>query len=65
MQQLAGVEVHAQSDDGRLVVTVEETPAHRAADTVMDLHNVAGVLSAAVVYHHNEFETEEGSHETQ
>lgn len=51
---LAGVEVHAVSPEGRMVVTVE-----RAADRDMtaafdDISRLPGVLSAALVYHHDE-----------
>jgi nitrate reductase NapD len=55
--ELPGVEVHATADDGRMVVTVEDE-APRLADTVMGLHNVDGVLSASLIYHHFE-ESEE------
>lgn len=51
---LPGVEVHGASDDGRFVVTVEETDDHSSADTVLALHRLDGVLSAALVYHHFE-----------
>jgi nitrate reductase NapD len=51
---LSGVEVHAASQDGRLIVTVEDTDDAPAADTVLALHRMEGVLSAAIVYHHFE-----------
>lgn len=54
---MAGVEVHAATDDGRLIVTVEDDDDRVLADTVMSLHNVPGVLSAAMVYHQFEDET--------
>jgi nitrate reductase NapD len=55
--ELPGVEVHATAEDGRMVVTVEDEES-RLADTVMGLHNVDGVLSASLIYHHFE-ESEE------
>lgn len=49
-----GVEVHAISAEGKLVVTVEEDNARMMADTVMRFQDVPGVLSAAMIYHHYE-----------
>lgn len=51
---MPGVEVHAVTPEGRMVVTVE-----RAADAEMtaafdDINRLPGVLSAALVYHHDE-----------
>ena len=48
---IAGVEVHAASDDGKLIVTVEEENDRILADTVLSLRDVPGVLSASMVYH--------------
>lgn len=52
--EIPGVEVHAISDEGRLVVTVEEDDTGMMADTVMSLQNIPGVLSASMIYHHFE-----------
>ena len=52
--QLDGVEVHAISEEGRIVVTVEQDDTHKMADTVMHLQDIEGVLSAAMIYHHYE-----------
>ena len=46
-----GVEVHGNSEDGRLVVTVEGEDRSRTGDTVMQIQNVEGVVSASLVYH--------------
>ena len=54
LQTLAGVEVHASSDVGKLVVTVETEHEGAMADTVVAIQNLSGVMSAAMVYHHNE-----------
>lgn len=53
----SGVEVHQVTADGRLVVTVEGDNASKVGDTVMKLHNLDGVLSAAMVYQHCEQDT--------
>ena len=52
-----GVEVHQTADDGRLVVTIEDTPDRFASQTLLDLRSVDGVLSAALVYHHCDTES--------
>lgn len=49
-----GVEVHGASEDGRIVVVVEDTPDRFASDTIMALHQVPGVLSLTLTYHHFE-----------
>jgi nitrate reductase NapD len=52
LEALAGVEIHGRSEDGKLVVTVEDTGETRAADTVMAIQNVSGVLNAVLIYHY-------------
>jgi len=53
LNSIDGVEVHA-NDNGRLVVTVENDMTHSMADRVTEIQLMNGVLSAAVIYHHNE-----------
>lgn len=46
---IPGVEVHAITDDGRMVVTIEnEMP--ETIETVTSLHDIEGVLSASMIY---------------
>jgi nitrate reductase NapD len=47
-----GVEIHQSTGDGRLVVTVEDTPDSWAAETIKNFTEIKGVLSAALVYHY-------------
>ena len=54
MEALAGVEVHAQSDDGRLVVVIEDTDTAFASDIIMALHQIPGVIPLTINYHHFE-----------
>ena len=54
LETLPGVEVHAISEEGRLVVTVEEPDARMMADRVVQVQDVPGVISAAMIYHHYE-----------
>lgn len=49
-----GVEIHGRSEDGRFVVVVEDTPARLASETIMDLHQIPGVVSLTLTYHHFE-----------
>lgn len=56
---MEGVEVHQTGDGGRIVVTVEDTGARRALDTMAEIHRLDGIVAAALVYHH--FEPEPGA----
>lgn len=51
--EFPGVELHAATDDGRLIVTVEDAPDMSAADCYVQLNLLDGVLSAAVVYEYS------------
>ena len=46
-----GVEVHGNNEDGRIVITVEQASAGRISDTLVEIQDVPGVLSAAMIYH--------------
>ncbi|MDA7964429.1 chaperone NapD [Ruegeria sp.] len=54
IENVEGAEVHAASDDGRLVVVVEDTDDRLASETIMDLHQIPGVISLSLTYHHFE-----------
>jgi len=49
-----GVEVHAATPDGKLIVTLDNPSDAEAADTLYGLKDVDGVLSTALVYTHFE-----------
>ncbi len=51
---MAGVEVHARTEEGRLVVVVEDTEDRRASETIMEMHQIPGVVSLTLTYHHFE-----------
>lgn len=54
MSAFDGVEIHGVSDDGRIIVVVEDTSDRFASETIMALHQVPGVLSLTLTYHHFE-----------
>ena len=51
---LPGLEIHNDTGDGRFIVTVEDLNGVCAADTIMQLHRLDGVLSAVMVYQYND-----------
>ncbi|HIE01995.1 MAG TPA: glutamate synthase [Thiotrichaceae bacterium] len=51
---ISGVEVHTVTENGRLVVTVEQDNDKMIVDTVLNIHNCQGVLSAAMVYQYGD-----------
>ncbi len=58
LEAMPGVEVHATTTDGRIVVTLERDGRAGVADALSEMHNVEGVLTAALVYEHSETGTE-------
>jgi len=51
---LPGVEIHGESPEGKLVVTLEDTDVCSAADSYVALHDVPGVLCATLVYQYGD-----------
>ncbi len=49
-----GVEVHGMSDEGRVVVTLEEENENTMAESLLTVQRLEGVISASMIYHHNE-----------
>jgi nitrate reductase NapD len=56
LQQQAGVEIHAASPEGKLIVTIETESDRETIAAYERLGQTNGVLSAAMVYH--QFESE-------
>lgn len=52
---MAGVEVHAATDEGRLVVTVDQPDDGKAVETFSSFSELDGVLNTSLIY--NYFET--------
>lgn len=57
--QIPGTEVHHQTKDGRLIVTVESDDRKRAGDVLIQIQSLPGVAAASLVYNH--FEEIDGS----
>ena len=51
---LAGAQVHATGRGGRLVVTLEARSAREITSRIDGIRQLGGVLSALLVYQHNE-----------
>jgi len=51
---MSGVEVHAVTPEGHMVVTVERPTDGEMTGAFDAIHRLPGVLSAALVYHHDE-----------
>ena len=58
LEQIPGVEVHAATDDGKLVVTIETDTDGETAGTFDRINTMDGVMSAAMVFHQFESDPE-------
>lgn len=54
-----GVEVHAATDDGKLVVTVDRRDDRQATDTFARFQDIEGVLSTSLIYNYFEQDSDE------
>jgi nitrate reductase NapD len=54
LEQLPGVEIHAATDDGKLVITIESETDGETASTFDRINVMDGVMSAAMVFHQYE-----------
>ena len=59
--KIPGVEVHAASAEGKMVVTIEKPCDREITDIFDEIGKTPGVLSTAMVYHHFEPDTEEAA----
>ena len=51
---LPGVECHAMSKDGKLVITVEDVPGTALSDTLIAIHRIPEVLAATLAFEAND-----------
>jgi len=54
-----GVEVHAVTDDGRLIVTIEDESRKVVGERIMGFYDIDGVLSASMIYQFSDDELNE------
>ncbi|MBF1164542.1 chaperone NapD [Dechloromonas agitata] len=60
--KLPGLEIHAESPEGKMVVVLEDDDLESAANKYVALHGMPGVASVAMVYQYSDdelVETEE------
>ncbi|WP_319238318.1 chaperone NapD [uncultured Propionivibrio sp.] len=50
LSALPGVECHAMSAEGKLVVTVEDAPGAAMSDTLIAIHRIPEVLAATLAF---------------
>jgi nitrate reductase NapD len=54
LASLAGVEIHEETEQGKLVVTLESESQRAMADQLFAVQDTRGVLSASLVYQYND-----------
>lgn len=59
LEQQSGVEVHAVTDEGRLIVTVEDEQRKNVGERIMGFYEIDGVLSASMIYQFSDDEFNE------
>lgn len=58
LASIPGVEVHNSNVEGKLIITLEKEDEQTTVDTFGLLNELPDVLSATMVYHHFEPETD-------
>ena len=53
LDQMPGVEIHARTPEGKVVITLEDDDTNAAADSYVALHGLPGVASVAMVYQYS------------
>ncbi|MBL8404310.1 MAG: chaperone NapD [Dechloromonas sp.] len=56
---LSGLEIHAESPEGKMVVVLEDDDLESAANKYVALHGVPGVATVAMVYQYSDDESVE------
>ena len=51
-----GVECHGMSEDGKLVVTVEDVEGAAMSDTLIAIHRVPQILAATLAYENSDIQ---------
>jgi len=50
LEKIKGVELHATSKLGKLIVTLDHPDRAYCSDTLMGFHNIPGVINSSLVY---------------
>lgn len=58
LAMIAGVEIHLGDEDGKLIITLEQQDEEATVATFGQINQLPDVLSATMVYHHFEPETD-------
>lgn len=53
LEQMDGVEVHGVSDEGKIIVTVERDERSLQSEAMMQMQDVEGVITTALVYEYH------------
>lgn len=51
LSAIAGVEIHGHAPGDRLIVTAEDAGDVSAADSILAIHRLPGVIAATLTYH--------------
>ncbi len=54
LSAMDGVEIHASSEAGKLVVTIDHPQREVCSQTMRDMQNIPGVLSSSLIYEYFE-----------
>lgn len=54
LKKVEGVEIHAVSDTGKMVVSIDHPDRTHCSESIMQMHNVEGVLNVALIYEYHE-----------
>ena len=54
LMKIGGIEVHAVTEKGQLIITIEENDDQILTEKIFQLHHLEGVLAAAIVYQYSE-----------
>ncbi len=54
LKKIAGVEVHASNDAGKLIVSIDHPDRKHCSDTIMNMSTMDGVLSSSLVFEYHE-----------
>ncbi len=58
LADMTGTEVHGHSQEGKVIVTIEELPGQKTmVNTITAINQFDGVLSTSLIYSHSEDES--------